>query len=409
MAAPAPSKGSMAAKKGVDTKRRLKEATAQAHAVAVSANVAKDAAMDDAAEALMRDLKQDPVLLFTVKGCHDNGTLATLLMGAGPTTPAPTKRSILRDSVRKWKDIPQFIFAEFIHMVSPAVKEAWQNSEWGEMDYIGILCHALHIAPETVIDFKNYPTMKNIPVLLRCMSMRHESMGSRIAAGVPGDMRYWQLDVAEKELVLKVCGSEARFRLWLPSCEDCTLTDENIMEKSKLHAPRFGIDVTCLQLVLSGDYEAQREPVLQHLIAESAPWSLPSHVLEVEGSEPACAADAASAAPSAGGVSVLSKRKSLSDIESRLKSKARSSMAAGSSRVVSVPSTWQEWGIWPERTSSGLLAVSAFVLLECTQVAKVVIAVSATELQFCMYMGNRHSVCFCSALVSLLGTALGWV
>eukprot|EP00971_Amphidinium_carterae_P327283 6458548-Amphidinium_carterae.1 len=65
MAAPVPSKGSVAAKKGVDTKRRLREANSQVQAIAVSANVAKDSALEDAAEALIRDLKQDPVLLFT--------------------------------------------------------------------------------------------------------------------------------------------------------------------------------------------------------------------------------------------------------------------------------------------------------------------------------------------------------
>eukprot|EP00971_Amphidinium_carterae_P048440 954931-Amphidinium_carterae.1 len=203
MASLAPSKASVAAKKGVDTKRRLRQASSQAQAIAVSANVAKDAALDDAAEALVRDLKQDPVLLFTVKGCLDNGTLATLLMGSGPTTPPVAKKAVLRDSVRKWKDLPQFIFGEFVQMVSPAVKEAWHNAEWGEMNYIAITCHALHTSPDTVIDIKTFPAMKSIPVLLRCMSKRHELMGSRIANGVPADMRYWHLDAENKQLLLK--------------------------------------------------------------------------------------------------------------------------------------------------------------------------------------------------------------
>eukprot|EP00971_Amphidinium_carterae_P348175 6490363-Amphidinium_carterae.1 len=330
MASLPPSKASVSAKKGVDTKRRLKQATVQAQAIAVSASVAKDAALDDAAEALVLELKQDPVLLFTVKGCLDNGTLATLLMGGGdPTTPPTGRKLVLRDSVRRWKDLPQFVFTEFVQMVSPAVSEAWKQSEYGAMPHVAILCYALHCAPDTLIDFKNYPTMKNIPVLLRCMSKRHELMGSRIVDGVPEDMRYWHLDAENKQLRFKVAGAEATFQLWLPSVEGCTLSDEHIVEKAKLHAPRFGIDVTCLQLVMSGDYGEQRQPVIQHLVGESVGWELPSHVLEVEGSEPAAAADTLSAAPSAAG-SVLTKRKSLSDIESRLRSKARSSGASGS-------------------------------------------------------------------------------
>eukprot|EP00971_Amphidinium_carterae_P171007 3389014-Amphidinium_carterae.1 len=329
MAAPAPTRASTAAKKGVDTKRRLKEATSQAQAIAVSASVAKDTALEDAAAALMTELKKDPVLLFTVKGCLDNGTLSALLMGSGQTTPAPTKRAMLRDSVRKWKDLPQYVFAEFASKVSPAVGEQWQNSAWGELDYIAIVCHALHVSAETAIDFKSYPAMKNTSVLVQCMIKRHEQMGSRIACGIPADMRYWFLDEEKTELVLRVCGIEARFRLWLPSMDACSLKDAHILEKGKISAPKFGIDVTCLQLVLSGDYEEQRAPVSMHLIGEAEPWQIPPELLSVAIGETVGPDDSVSAAPSST-PSSLAKRKSLMEIEARLKSKARTAPAAGS-------------------------------------------------------------------------------
>eukprot|EP00971_Amphidinium_carterae_P247362 4912408-Amphidinium_carterae.2 len=146
-------------------------------------------------------------------------------------------------------------------MVSFAVKEVRQNSDCGEMNYIAIICHAFLASPGTVIDVKTFPAMKKIPVLLRCVSERPEQMGSRIADGAPADMRYWQRSADEKLLFLKVGGLEAKFQRWLPSREGCIITDAHIMEKSKLHSPKYRIDVTCLQLVTSGDCGDEREPV----------------------------------------------------------------------------------------------------------------------------------------------------
>eukprot|EP00971_Amphidinium_carterae_P350799 6491745-Amphidinium_carterae.3 len=209
-------------------------------------------------------------------------------------------------------------------MVSPAVKEAWEGSDWGEMNYVGIVCYALHASPESTIDVKRYPQMKSIPVLLRCMSKRHEQMGSRIGEGVPSDMRYWHLLADEKQLLLRVGHDEARFPLWLPSMEGCTITDQHIMEKCKLHSPKFGIEVSCLQLIMSGDYGDARGPVEKHLVSESTAWDLPEHVLK-EPEQAVAPEDSMSVAPSAAAASTVSKRRSLSDIECRLKSKARSS------------------------------------------------------------------------------------
>eukprot|EP00971_Amphidinium_carterae_P040660 797893-Amphidinium_carterae.2 len=321
------SKHQLAALKGVETKKRLRQAQEGIQAVQEANKVFNETSLDTVAEEVMQELKKDRTLLYNVRIALANGTLSALLGenndGGGKDK---DKKEMLRSTCRKVKDLPQKIMGRFLKQCAPEVHELWNSGELGDIDLHDIYCYALHTTRDADLGWRQHPAMQEIPVFLSVLAWRYNEMGKRLSKGLPSSLDYWVLDAENKEIHFTVNGDKRKLEIWLPELpDDAVIKNANMYEGAVLAAPSMDLEVKCTAFLVRNTDEGADDSLSVHMVKESAPWNVPEHLLATRGDdEVSTITSSTTPAPTASSSESSNKRKAgLSTLEARLKAKAR--------------------------------------------------------------------------------------
>eukprot|EP00971_Amphidinium_carterae_P353004 6492794-Amphidinium_carterae.2 len=321
------SKHQLAALKGVETKKRLRQAQEGIQAVQEANKVFNETSLDTVAEEVMAELKKDRTLLYNVRIALANGTLSAILgENNEPTGKDKDKKEMLRSTCRKVKDLPQKIMGRFLKECAPEVHDLWNNGELGDFDMHDIYCYALHTTRDSDLGWRLHPSMQEITVFLSVLAWRYEQMGRRLAKGLPDTLDYWSLDTDNKTLVYTVNGEKRTLDIWLPELpDDAEIKNANMYEGAVLSAKSMDIEIKCTAFLAGNTDEDTTDGFGKHMVKESASWNVPEHLVAPKGDDEVSTITATTSAPSTTATSESSnKRKAgLSTLEARLKAKAR--------------------------------------------------------------------------------------
>eukprot|EP00971_Amphidinium_carterae_P325978 6456570-Amphidinium_carterae.1 len=326
------SKQQLAAQKGVQTKKRLKQAQEGLQAVAAANQVFNQTSLDTVAEEVITELKKDRALLYNVRTALTNGTLAALLgdneEGAANETP---KKEMLRSTCRRTKDLPQKVVARIFATCSPSVYERWNANDFGDMDCHDVLCYGLHATRDTDLGWKQRPQLQEVSTFLQVCKSRYEQMGSRLDKGLPETLAYWKLDLENKGLTFAVNGMERTYEIWLPELpDDMVIKHDTSFEFACLQAPSIDFEVKCTSFISGASASCEWEDdgsITKHMVKESVPWTVSEDVVQ----QPADAQTATTTTTTpttttpntSSDLQTPAKRKAMSTLEARLKEKAR--------------------------------------------------------------------------------------
>mmetsp|Transcript_51569 Transcript_51569/g.122670 ORF Transcript_51569/g.122670 Transcript_51569/m.122670 type:complete len:342 (+) Transcript_51569:65-1090(+) len=320
---------SNAGKKAAETKKANKECEKKSKSIKTTAEVTTELTIDSCMEYIDEALREDELTAFKIKELLEKGLLSALVNGKKDqgASPEDVKKQKFSPSAYKWNLCPVFVLKQFVMNVEPELAEELLKSK-KKVDYLSIVCHALHVHPEQNLPWKECDRLMWYDAHHAACKHMYKQLGSRLQKGVPKQLDFFAIDKASKSLVVRFGVYEAKVPLGLRKVsEKAEIQDANIVDQALFIDKPFRLN--CLELCLEPENQEYIKDVEPYLLKHSL-WDVPNEVLNVNSPEVGpsdSASNVGSMAASTSSSTLGKKRVSAGEIEEILKGKVKKARA----------------------------------------------------------------------------------